>query len=242
MLMEICVYCYNYQRRWAWQLSSLVQQQNPPDILINIAYVKGNGDPSCEDLMAYYEGRGIDFNRCEYASIDEMKIRGFVRNRQLAISRGDVIFFADPDNVYSPRFLSQVMEQYKGEDAVYTAINKTSTDAAWTQKMVDRQTAIYFPLAYGAAVRFPILNRKYRKRVAPGCCQIVKKEAVDRLNNGLYIEPDKCCDRHIFRQKTLSDMQFRSRVGPSVLMHCDIQVHLNHWRKTDAEYSTEMQR
>ena len=58
--LTIALYCHNFQRRLCWMLSSLLDQKDPPRLVVDVTHMHGNGDPSTEDVVAHYRGRGLD--------------------------------------------------------------------------------------------------------------------------------------------------------------------------------------
>ena len=245
MLLEICSYCYNYQRRWAWQLSSILQQRNRPDFVISIAYVMGNGNPSMEKIFDFYEGlHGFKFKKLQYKSIDEMSQRGAIRNRQIKEATGDVLYFSDPDHIYPTKHLDDIrkyVEEHRNIKKIFTTKNKITTDAVETQDVITTCNDVLVRDAYFSALKIKRYCAHIRN-TAGGCCFIADINTIKEKTGGTYSFDSRENDRHIFDQRTWSDRDFKSMMGGTCDMHLEPLIHLNHLRWNAPDYNTEQQR
>ena len=101
--------CHNFQRRAIWMLSSILQQSIWPfDIIVDIACMANNGNPSTEAVAEFFTRNLLDTRLTVIGSKMLFARRGKVRNFQIrhAIKANAThIFFADADNVYPYKFL-----------------------------------------------------------------------------------------------------------------------------------------
>ena len=241
MNIYFAIQCHRFERRLAWQLSSIAQQVNPPKITIDVAYMPHKSEPPIEHVLDCFPELNIVRN-----VFDDREVfarRGLVRNKQVENGMGhDWLFFADCDIAYHPQFFRSLADKLEGitERATYYSRAKYHTtvddgDAA-------ARLVLYEPVlhrAYARALEVPRIQ-KMNKRVAAGCCQIVKPEWTD----GYYVKRSN--DRHLFEQgqKARSDIRFRKRIGPSVDLELQPQVTLNHVRDKELPEGghTEVQR
>lgn len=246
-MLEFAVVCYNFQKRFSWQLSSLLEQIDPPDSLINVAYVKNNGTPKTEDIIDYYKSKGLQFNETVFDTRDKMpNHRGLIRDYQVHQSKGDYIFFADCDVVYSKDFLNKLVSLIPPEFSGVTSCARLKvTDLETTEKMI-LTSSIYTPEAYSIADS--ISGTRSRKcGVAIGGMQVVKRESIYKFRGGNYASKRKMYDGVIGNIGTYSDIQFRCAIASgskqdSNMIKLPIQIHLNHYRSYNEHYNIEYQR
>lgn len=257
---RICfaIVCHNFERRLAWQLSSLAQQVDAPGLLIHIATMAPNDVQRVVD-WTLPKSRHHAFVY-EYAAndSDEFAYRSIVRNRQIdfALERNyDWIYFADCDLVYHPQFFCELAKFLTGEGAevdkcIYSR-SKWCTELTATEKMLDKNMrkrsfiGCYMEDAFDKVAALPHRReRKAQKNVAWGGCQIVKLSAIVEKNEGRYsVRPDSCGDSHLFRSGQLArgDRGFRSALGQHHYM-LPPQVHVEHRRDKEAGFHLEEQR
>ena len=250
MKIFMCFLCHNFQRRLAWMLSSIAQQEPyDADLHIDVACLPKNGEPSTERLVYSFGSRGMNIGFTHHER-EVFAKRGLVRNRQIkqAFDMGaDWIFFADADNVYHPSFFRELVANLKGPCAGVTKCiyskekkhtEKEATDAHARMAMLSP----HIPYAYLRASRIPTIQ-KGNKPVAAGCMQVCSMDAV-MAAGGYYVTEQKCGDRHLFNkgQKARSDRQFRSRMGGSHRIYLPTQIHLGHLRDKEEGTHLELQR
>jgi len=236
MKIAFCIQCHMFERRLAWQLSSIAQQVNPPEITIDVAYMPHKSEPPIEHVLDSFN---LTINRTVIEDRDTFALRGLVRNIQTEQNMdADWLVYADCDIVYHPEFFRSLADRLVPDRATYYSRPKYHTtvnggDAA-------SRLVLYEPMihrAYARALEVPRIN-KTNKPVAAGCCQIVKPEWTD----GYYVKNSN--DRHLFDrgQKARSDIRFRRRIGPSIDLDLQPQVTLNHTRDKEIGHHTEAQR
>lgn len=250
MKIYFAVQTHNFQRRLCWQLSSIYEQEPfDAELEIDIACLPDNGDPSTEYVCAFFQNRGLDV-QLSYHDKETFAKRGLVRNWQIkdAADRGaDWMFFADCDNVYSPDFFRLLVDRLRTDCAdvdscIYSkSKDHTETEATEQHARLTRWSP-WIPAAYLRAQKIPTI-RKGNKPVAAGCMQVVRMDAIMDAG-GLYVEPERCGDRHLFKkgQRARSDKQFRSRMGGSYHIALPKQIHLGHHRDKEEGYHLEVQR
>ena len=245
MTFELCTLCYNYQRRWIWQLSSLVQQNYiPEDICISVGAIGDNGKPSTNEVIENFQGLHIKL--IDYKSFDNFPVRGYIRDEQIKQSSADWLIFIDPDHILHPDFFKDVeagIKKYGHLQRVFSIYEKVTTHKVVTQYMIDNQSDIYIKDAYRESLNIRKAEQQIQRRVAGGCLQIVNRKSILELNDGKYTVEGKSRDRHLFKQKTPDDARFRRVLGGSCFFKgSNPLVHLNHYRVTDKQYNPESQK
>jgi hypothetical protein len=255
MKIYFAVQCHNFQHRLCWQLSSIIQQNiNPVDVIIDIASLPENGNPSTEFIIDTFRKLGMKINHSLYSLKQKEKFakRGFVRNDQVAKAikeKCDFIFYADCDNVYHPEFFAQLyirLNQLKRpHTGVISSTNKPHTQVDITNKVVTDAVNIN-PLVHQAYIRadhIPTI-RKHNKPIAGGGMQICGIQEIVSMNHGKYLYGKKNNDKNLFTQgqRARSDIQFRGSLGGSFIIETPPQIHLNHRRDKELGYHTEEQR
>src|SRR5687768_3449520 len=95
-LITIAVQCHNFQRRLCWMLSSLAQQTAPNLVVIDIAHLPSNGQPTTEAVIERFSDR-LNIRSSPWTDFDQFQFRGIVRNRQLRNCLTHWILFSDSD-------------------------------------------------------------------------------------------------------------------------------------------------
>jgi hypothetical protein len=233
----ICV-CYNFQRRLAWFLSSLVQQIYKPDITINLAYIRNNGNPCTEELIEFYKKDGINFRPIGFDNLEDIAYRGALRNAQIAVSRSDWLYFYDCDQVLAPDYFDKWKNILTDKDYIFHEKLKLFADPKETQILID-STGKWITDAYQKANAIEKINLNTRN-VAGGGGMMVRRELVYKTTGGLYSNSYKRKDRHFYKQKTLSDPIFKAKFkieGHSV----SPIIHLGHCRWADYKLGKTIQ-
>jgi len=250
MKVEIAVSCHYFQRRMSWMISSLLEQLGEiPQLVFNVAYDERTGNPTTEQTLHFFDSLPkssnivIDFKHTPYVGTETLQYRGLVRNRQLAESDADFIFFSDCDMVFGPRWFEKLLpflEENKNDKRMFYT-GRYSMPVGDADKLVAAHKYPYrvrdpFGKAKGARL-------KKRRNCGAGFCQIVSVKSMRENFDGLYIPPNNCRDYSWEKkyQKAKSDVTFRRRVG-RVSMPLPYLYHLNHIRDNDTKTHTEVQR
>ena len=214
--LDILVSVHNFQHRFNWMCSSIVQQCDDkiPVIQIDIAHQKGNGNPTCGEIANFFtHNYGLNFRLTTYDDTEELQYRGLVRNRQIRKSKAEWIMFADCDIIYSHTFLvclKKFMDRNGKEDMMYH-LGRFSCK----REESDRMVGLYrYPcLVHNPGNLCANMTLKKMRNVGAGYCQIIRRKAIDNLTGGIYVDPAKCRDESWKKiQKARSDHQFRHMV------------------------------
>ena len=82
LTIEIAIQCYNFQQRLIWMLSSILQQiGDQPNLIISIAYLPNNGNPTTESIINFFKKQkeGI-VSGASPGTTDGMKYRSMIVN------------------------------------------------------------------------------------------------------------------------------------------------------------------
>jgi glycosyltransferase involved in cell wall biosynthesis len=243
-MIEICIVCYNFQRRWTMQLASLVQQIDAPDFIINVAYVKGNGDPDVETIVKYYENKGLKFKLTPYTDLNS---RGLIRNVQVKNSSEDWLLFVDCDVVYHPNFFKELSKNMDPNCQNVIGCPKFMyTNVEMVNEFFNKFESMYVENSYKIAETFDPIKPRIR-RVASGGMQLVRRQLVMEKAGGRYVNPRRTGDNTLGHVGTRSDIKFRSaidggRKNSILLMKLPYQIHLEHYRSVDEQFDNESQR
>jgi hypothetical protein len=244
-------FCHNFQQRYAWQLSSILEQEPfDAELRLNVACMVKNGIPSTEYLCYFFKGRGLDIGY-SYYNRDVFAKRGLVRNWQIKeaeIWGADWIFFNDVDNVYSKDFFKLLVEGLRGPLANVTNCIYSKAKAHTVTEQTDEYARLalqcpYIPHTYLRAHAIPRTN-KGNKPVSAGCQQVCSMEAIRAKTGGVYVPEKSCRDSHLFDkgQKAKSDKQFRKAMGGSTHYPLPLQIHMGHDRDKELGFHSEAQR
>jgi len=246
-MIEMCVVCYNFQRRWTMQLASLAQQIEPPDFIINVAYVKDNGNPDVETVVNFYEQKGLKFKLTPYEHMG--KGRGLIRNRQVQKSSEDWLLFMDCDLIYHPTFFQGIAKHMNPDcQNVIGVPNIAYTRVENVNPFFDNFESMYVESAYDVAKSFGITRTHGQKRKgANGGFQLVRREMVMEKCKGRYVNPKRTGDKQMGHMGTRSDIKFRQAIDggayrSKMINTLPVQIHLEHWRKIDEQFNIEAQR
>ena len=249
-MIYFAIQCHNFQLRLCWQLSSILDQVDPPQIVIDIAHMPQNGRPTTEFVCAKFRNRGLRIRETVIEDEDLFAKRGLVRNCQIEnakVEGADWLFFADCDNTYSEDFFKLLHVEldklgYDHPGVIYSR-EKWHTVAPETSRWTHlAYTNPVIRFAHRRALKIPRMQ-KSNKRVAAGCMQVISMKRIEE-GGGYYVTPEECGDSHLFRrgQGAKSDKQFRRRMGGSKRIFLPAQVHLNHLRDKEEGRHLEGQR
>jgi len=244
-MIYFCTLCERFERRLAWQLQSIAEQEDCPRLLIEIAMLMGNA--RARDLCYHFRNyHGMDCIAQNYQR-DTFAYRGYVRNRQIQIAKAagaDYIFFADCDNVYHPAFFRLLLEQLDGmsETKCVAAKGKIHTERdATDEACLDFDAAPFPDDAYRIAAELPRM-KKGNRPIAGGGMQVCRMSELLEKTGGIYVEQTK--DSHLFTkgQRAKSDIQFRKVMSGSTMIDLPPEIHLQHYRDKEEGHHLEDQR
>jgi len=228
MAIEICTVCYNFQRRWALQLASLIQQIEPPDFLINIAYVDGNGNPDVKTVVNFYEQKGLQFKLTPYD--ETLKTRGFIRNLQVQNSSEEWLFFNDCDLIYHPHFFGQIKIYLDPSSKELLGFNPLAHTNIETANRFFDNFQMYVSSAYDVAKSFGI-TKVTGRGIVNGGGQLVRRQVVLNKCKGHYVRSDYSNDRPMGFNGTRSDIRFRRKFRRRrVISDMPMNIHAEHYR------------
>jgi hypothetical protein len=230
-------------------LSSVLQQVGDvPSITFSVGYPVGNGKPTTEEVLDFFEARGLRIRRLPYEGMGVIQYRGLVRNDQLLKSDCEWVLFADTDMAYDPRFFEDLGRQLEGplkdEKRVISA-SRVSLDKQFCKDYFNSGDDHVYPCVVekaGELASWPVFQ--ISRNCGAGYFQLVNRAHVMANCGGLYVEPSECNDWSWDGrgQKANSDKQFRSRVGGLKRITTLPQYHLNHSRDNEAGYHLTEQR
>ena len=247
--VEIAVSCTWFQHRLCWLLSSLLQQVGDvPDITFSIGYPIGNGNPTTEEVLDFFENKGLKIRRIPYDGMEIIQYRGLVRNEQLRLATSQWILFADTDMAYHPKFFENLKEQLEGhlkDETRVISASRVSLDKQHCKDYFNVRDPHVYPCVVekaGELEAWPVFQ--ISRNCGAGYFQLVNRSHVMLNCGGLYVDPNECKDWSWEGrgQKANSDKQFRSRVGGIKKIETLPQYHLNHERDNEAGAHLTIQR
>jgi len=232
MKLEICIHCYNYQKRLCWMLSSILQQiGNIPEIVVSISYSPDNGNPTTENIIKLFREKGLNIVDVVLTK-EQASNRAIPRSLRMEKTEADWILFADCDMVYESTFFEELKnkletDDYKNETKVIGA-DRHSLDEKFCIKYFEEDKREY-PCIIENVSKIPIdfpLKWITGKDTCAGYFQLARVQSV-RERNQVYSGRKRDCWR-----RTKSDREFRVRCGGRVplLNFSSKQYHLNHDR------------
>lgn len=227
--IEICIHCFRYQRRLCWMLSSILQQKgNLPNIVVNISHTDNDGTPTTEEVCKFFRDKGLNIKETKIPQ-EKIHNRAVARNIQIKQTMADYILFADSDMVYDPSFFEDLINQLKtnlkDENRVMGA-DRFSLNDNFCIKYFEQDKNIYPCEILDAALissKFPVKWISGR-HVAAGNFQLANVKFV-KEKGSIYSGRQ----RDVWRA-TISDRQFRKRMGGRVPIKTKNMYHLNHDR------------
>jgi len=229
--LEICIHCYNYQRRLTWMLNSILQQQGDiPEIEISLSYAPNNGNPTTEKVVDFFRQKGL--NIVDVVLTEQQACnRAIPRNIRAKETMADWILFADSDLVYDPYFFEDIKKKlesndYKDETKVLGADRHSLSDQFCIDFFEEdkKEYPCEIPNVAEVASKFPVKWVR-GKDIAPGFFQLARVQAI-KDKGGIYSGRK----RDLWR-RTKSDRQFRVHMGGRRPMEVLPQYHLNHDRQ-----------
>lgn len=250
-LITIAVQCHNFQKRLCWMLSSLAQQTQPDLVMVDVAHIAGNGNPTTESVCDLFRPY-VAIKQSLWTDYQRFGMRGYVRTRQLQKCTTEWILFSDADMVYGPEYFERLAEELKNHsNARYLiASGRRTCDIEPANQLVDscvKDSPAIVPDAFAKAL--PISWRRIKGPRGVGNSQIANVK--HGAHGGVYVPDDANPDKgwHTSRgQDTRSDLRFRGRMcagGPRFNLpewfSANI-MHLNHNRDKQAGKHIEEQR
>ena len=243
--VEMILYCHNFQRRMAWMLSSICQQKGiVPELIINIASMPNNGNPTTEDLVDFYKDKlqikHIIFDESER---DIFAYQQLVRERQIHSSKADWIYQPDSDHILTTNFFnyfSESLEIHRNCNCCIGSGGRWVTDVEETNKiMTEKWSDLYIDNAYDKAIQIKMLDIK-KQRVGSHIAyrrQVFIDKGKNRYTHLMH-------DNNLFKKGmgSHSDKVFRKNIGGLIGVHWPKYVHLNHVRDKEIGYHSEEQR
>lgn len=249
MKIELCVLVHNFQKRLCWLLSSIKQQVGDlPDIVISVASLVNQGDPSTEEVIGEFRLRGLNIKHmiCDRDTIAQ---RGLTRNRHI-LERDidtDYMFFSDCDHIYEETFFAKLKQVIGGPGQLYysNCSFKKHTIIEETNELVNSFKSLYILNAYKIADTLNANPDIHKRKIASGSIQIVHVEDIKKIGN-TYTGSDHAPDAYMFRdgRKCRSDRGFRWRlrdvgVGSKNLRKLPRRIHLDHNKDTRGHHIEE---
>jgi len=221
MTLTLAIFCHNFEHRFCWMLSSLLQQlPSNVDLTVDAAFVLGTGNPTCLDVLDFFAEQGLKIRYTQFEK-DESAIykkRGFVRNRQLFQCQEDWIWFGDCDMCVRGDFL-QTFEKIVGELSDEDSRRMLTCTRYSTMKPpgpTDELVATYtYPcVVEDAYERAWALPHRKKSNIGAGYCQIANVANVRENHGGQYVNPNRNPDNDFDNfWKTRSDRCFRGMLG-----------------------------
>jgi len=230
LTIEICIHCFNYQKRLNWMLTSILQQKgNIPNIIVNISHCPNNGNPTTESVINLFREKGLSIKETMLTE-KEMSNRAIARNKQATETTADYILFSDSDLVYDEYFFEDlqknIKEKYRDINVVMGA-DRYSLDDQFCIKMFEEDKRQYPCIIEDVAKLVSTWKVKWKrgKGTAPGFFQLVKVKVLKEKGGGLVTGRAKDHWR-----RTIADRALRVRLGGRVGIETRNFFHLNHDR------------
>jgi hypothetical protein len=211
-------------------LSSILQQKgDKPDISVSISYLPKTGNPTTDEVIAFFRDRGLNIIDVPLEPGQEGN-RAIPRNIRAAKTEADWILFADSDIVYDSYFFDDVKKQLESEKYIdegkVIGADRYSLDIPFCIKFFEEDLRKYPCEVFEVdkiVSSWPI-KWVHGKDIAAGNFQLANVAAI-KAKGGIYSGRK----RDVWRN-TKSDRQFRVHMGGRVPMKTKPMYHLNHSR------------
>ena len=237
MKIEIMVFCYGYEKRLNWMLSSIKDCRSVSEHDIQVRVSTFNRADSrlkftAQSLQEFFG----EFTRVECLDHNMYKTRGSHRSQQVQNLDEDTeaILFADADHLYDPLFFDSLIYKANeiekisdGESNMYT-VRRTSTDAINT--MEELISKFHYPEYIPNTINlYNTMETRITSAPGAGNTQFV---FVKDINKQEYVSENENADRNFFRSITYkSDIIFRKKFDKVVKLDLPYkQYHLQHRR------------
>jgi hypothetical protein len=232
-------------------LSSLVEQTAAQEILVDVAFMGGNGKPSTEEVISLFTPQ-LQIKPTMFSDYDEFQKRGLVRNRQLRECKTEWLLLADSDMVYQAEYFERLRKELLQNHSAATymlSAGRLSASKFQTNLLINNSVNESAALISSAFQQVALLPNRSRRNCGAGYSQLIN--LAHAPHEGFYVEPKRNRDwswgkRH---QRARSDIQFRRRIrklgGKRVSLPKWFslnQIHLNHNRDRDFGCHIEEQR
>jgi len=257
--IEISVQMFEFQKRFWWMLSSLVQQKSwqnnsIPKLNIKISIMSSKDRfASITDKMITTFSELIDITIKEYKDPNLFGNRGLTRSVDIQETKSDWLFFTDADMIFHPEFFSEIVANYldswRNTGKIITA-PRINVPAETTYELVNNfDYNCASPVSNAFDICWDLKGQYSCRGRAPGAGYFQMIE-VKYLKDNRITYCDKKRDRNLFHQngnKFMSDKVFRRKLNGTIVMKKpkdelgsrDILkplLHLNHWRKCNPEW------
>lgn len=224
MSVVLVSYCYRYQRRLWWQLSSLVEQDYPIKYCLCVCKDDPFDDLTKKIIKTFSNKLDLDVN---YYSYEEFQTRGGTRNDALK-KYDDWILFTDVDMIFKNNFFSILFNKdLKQYDINVPALYSVARYSTKIEKGYEFAAEVDFEEVIGNPYErvFPHAFIKHRSRGA-GNFQLIYKPSLS--SDLCYPQNDNKLDN---RLKCFSDIRFRKKFGNTVHVRCSEKVlHISHYQ------------
>lgn len=235
--LEVCVSVHNFERRWCWQLSSLLEQGAP--VLVTAAFIEKTGTPTALEVADYFNSLGgsLYVRMMPYPDEERFQFRGLVRTDQVKVSVGKRILFTDADMLVPPGWCESALSpDFPDHNCLHTGRYST---------ILDETNALVNSKSYPCEVNgvWGVVSKMQAVKMADigaGFCQIIGGDFI--RNRGHYIAENENRDGRWSRKAIYrSDKQFRTAVG-KLSVPLPYMFHLQHERDTTSDHHLTNQR
>jgi hypothetical protein len=248
MRIEICTHNWRFHRRQWWQLSSIAQQIDPPEIINTLNFWKEE-EPEYEQIR-YEMIRTFDNKvtmNTRYWTDPGFQYRYNVRTHDLQNTTADWLLWTDPDILFHPHFfrkLARKLETYKHEGKVLS-VRRISVENG--NELIDSQDYREGRVVENAVEKTGLYHAENGgSTVGAGYFQLINVQSL--RERGITEYPNSpgeaSGDRSLWEWKskhkplyrTYSDKAFRKLVGRRKFnFKCPI-YHLEHYRRGEKEF------
>lgn len=235
--LEVVVSVHNFERRWCWQLSSLLEQGAP--VLVTAAYIMGTGTPTAREVAEHFNSLGGDLHvrTMMYPDHERFQFRGLVRTDQVKVSVGKRLLFTDADMIVPPGWCEAALSSdFPDDKCLHTG--RFSTVLAETNQRVN--TLEYPRRIENVWDQVSGMEAVKMADIGAGFCQIIGGDFI-RARGHYVAEEDNRDGRWEKRAVYRSDKQFRTSVGKQAVP-LPYMFHLQHERDTTANCHLTHQR
>ncbi|MEK6832816.1 MAG: hypothetical protein AABY32_02120 [Nanoarchaeota archaeon] len=237
--IEIHTMLYGFQKRFWWQLSSLIEQENGPKLSYVISL--HNKDPwfSWNEKIINTFSRYISINSIIWDD-DMFGIRGQVRNKSMLSCKSSWIVFNDADMIYPKDFFNKFwvgLGRIPDEHRVIGTGRKTVLKVEDADKLIESEK-YDLPINNSFNKCSNLILRNITGAYGVGFFQCVnvenyRKYQAENGRDGSYVGEYKR-DWSILSDKphtrTNSDRCFRIRAGGAIAIPDIFAIHLQHFR------------
>lgn len=223
-MLNICVYCWQYQKRLNWQLHSL-SQQTSKDFLYHLSVC--DDDPYVEEthkLLKKYNGK-LNLN-VKWYCFNNFLSRGITRNNNIKEINEGWILYTDGDYYYSQGFiekLNEFIEKQTVTEKILFGCGHYSTTIEYGNQLAE--------ISDIQGEYFKGIELKYWRKIGAGNFQLFNKNS-----NPLATYPE--WDKQIRNNMDCkSDKGFRKQFDKGIRVDVGEEklFHINHYRVRKGE-------